>query len=121
MSNIILGPKQNIWLYYDPDRSAWTSFITTHEAGGLGSGLNGSASESITGNWTFTGNITFNNADANEFAIDANNIIGRTGFHLAGWVTPSALALGTTDDYSPTSLHDVFGLRLTPNAAGSTL
>lgn len=60
MADIVLGPGQNIWLYYDPARGAWTSFITGHTSGGLSGGLSASANESITGAWTFSGGATIN-------------------------------------------------------------
>lgn len=54
MANLVLGPKQNVWLYYDPARAAWTAAVTPHSSGGLSGGLNGGAAEAITGAWTFT-------------------------------------------------------------------
>lgn len=40
---------------------------------------------------------------------------------LAGVISPSALAAGTTNDYSPAGLSNVARLRVTTNAAGSSI
>ena len=40
---------------------------------------------------------------------------------LTGAITPAALASGSTNDYAPTGFATARVLRLTPNAAGSTL
>jgi hypothetical protein len=40
---------------------------------------------------------------------------------LSGVTTPAALASGNTNDYTPASLASVYTLRITPNAANSTI
>lgn len=40
---------------------------------------------------------------------------------LAGVISPSALAGGTTNDYSPTGLPSAARMRLTTNVAGSSI
>jgi hypothetical protein len=37
--DVELAPGQNIWLYYDPNRSRWTAAITAQAAGGITSGV----------------------------------------------------------------------------------
>lgn len=46
-ANVLLNPGQNIWLYYDIGRGAWTAAITTQAAGGLNEG--GAAGGDVTG------------------------------------------------------------------------
>jgi hypothetical protein len=37
--DVELGPDQNIWLYYDPRRSAWSAAITAQASGGITGGV----------------------------------------------------------------------------------
>jgi len=42
-TNVALGPKQNSWMYYDPNRDGgkWTMFVTPQQSGGLATMTNG--------------------------------------------------------------------------------
>lgn len=39
-TDVVLGPGQSAWMYYDPARTAWTLAITGHTSGGLALGGN---------------------------------------------------------------------------------
>lgn len=37
-TDVVMGPGQSAWMYYDTGRTAWTLAITSHTSGGLGLG-----------------------------------------------------------------------------------
>lgn len=67
------------------------------------------------GNWVIA---SYTKADGSSLSANAN-LTAAVSF--TGDIAPAALASGVTDDYNPASLATSETLRLTPNAAGSTL
>jgi len=87
--DVVLAPGQNIWLYYDIGRAAWTAAITTQAAGGLNEGgasgggdVTGPAS-AVSGNFaSFNGTtgkiIQDSGFAANSFATVAGSVVAVT-------------------------------------------
>jgi len=87
--DVVLSPGQNIWLYYDLSRAAWTAAITTQSAGGLNEGgaagggdVTGPAS-AVSGNFaSFNGTtgkiIQDSGFAANSFATVAGSVTAVT-------------------------------------------
>lgn len=67
------------------------------------------------------GDNTAGKIDALQLEIGTGNTAVGKSLFLNGFITPTALASGNTDDWNPIGLSTACVIRVTPNASGSTL
>lgn len=97
--DVLLDPGQNVWLYYDIGRAAWTAAITTQKAGGLNEG-GASAGGDVSGP---AGAVADNFA---SFDGVTGKLIKDSGFNAASFATTATVGISVTIPISQSQLEN---------------